>query len=185
MTPFLRLVDLFLITPILQFCFIHKWRDCAIDEALATRFIDDCVSQAWQLRWDSLLNPLAHVLLALPYLGLTAAKGNNVCQESVKLEPKPTLLFKSQVPTSYTYSQAYLQCQTLISQLIQLGLHFLQISKRDFVNRFPHNSTQNSSSWKKWPLFISFSVQERELTAELVSKIPWSEARDVWLKLGL
>lgn len=38
---------------------------------------------------------------------------------------------------------------------------------------------------KKWPLFISFSVQERELAAELVSKTPWSEARDVWLKLGL
>lgn len=43
-----------------------------------------------------------HTLLALPYLGLTAAKGNNVCQEGVKLEPKPTRLFKStsQVPTS-------------------------------------------------------------------------------------
>lgn len=59
-------------------------------------------SQGWQSRWASHLNPLAHILLALPYLGLTAAEGNNVCQESVKLEPKPTLLFKStsQVPTS-------------------------------------------------------------------------------------
>lgn len=38
---------------------------------------------------------------------------------------------------------------------------------------------------KKWPLFISFSVQARELAAELVSKTPWSEARDVWLTLGL
>lgn len=84
------------------FYFIHKQWVCTIDKALATRFIDDCVSEAWQLRWASHLNPLAHILLALPYLGLTAAEGNNVCQESVKLEPKPTLLFKStsQVPTS-------------------------------------------------------------------------------------
>lgn len=34
-------------------------------------------------------------------------------------------------------------------------------------------------------MFISFSVQERVLAAELVSKIPRSETRDVWLKLGL
>lgn len=38
---------------------------------------------------------------------------------------------------------------------------------------------------KKWPLFRSFHGWERELVTELVSKRPWSEARDVWLKLGL
>ena len=157
------------------------WRGCS-----HTRFIDDSVSHAWQLRWDSHLNPLCtHILLAFPYLGLTAAKGNNVCQESVKLEPKPTLLFKSQVPISFTYSQAYLQCQTLISQLIQLGLYFFQILEKKV--RIDSLTTLHRTPHHEKVAFIHKlqCTREGELTAELVSKIPWSEARDVWLKLGL
>lgn len=38
---------------------------------------------------------------------------------------------------------------------------------------------------KKWPLSRGLCVQERKLAAELVSKTPRSEERDVWLKPGL
>lgn len=62
---------------------------------------------------------------------------------------------------------------------------FFRLPKRDFVRRFPLNSTQTSSSWNGGLYSLDSLLQERELTAELVSKIPWSEARDVWLKLGL
>lgn len=51
--------------------------------------------QALRERRASHVNPLAPTLLVLPYLGLAAAERNNVCRESVKLEPKPTRLFKS------------------------------------------------------------------------------------------
>lgn len=120
------------------------------DKAVATRFIDHCVSQAWQLRWASHLNPLAHILLALPYLGLTAAEWNNVCQESVKLEPKPTLLFKSttQVPTSLLKAKLTMSNTNKPADSIRTPLLWDSLKKRDFENRFPSNSTQSSSSWK-------------------------------------
>lgn len=165
-------------------CSIYERWVYSIDEA--ARFTDDCISQTCQLRWESHLSSLAHILSALPYLGLTAAEGNNVCQESVKLYPKPTLLFKStsQVPTSLC--------------IAKLTVSNTNKPANSITTRRLWNSPQKETFWidslttlhrtlhhKKQPLFISFSVLTGELAAELVSKTPWSEARDVWLKLGL
>lgn len=145
-------------------------------------------SQGWQSRWASHLNPLAHILLALPYLGLTAAEGNNVCQESVKLEPKPTLLFKStsQVPTSLLIAKLTMSNTNKPANSIRTPLLWDSPGKKRLCEQIPLQLYTELFIMKKWPLFISFSVHARgKLAAELVSKTPWSEARDVWLKLGL
>ena len=128
---------------------LHEYYFTA-DKALAARFSEHSVSQAWQLRWAGHLNPLAHILLALPYLGLTAAEGNKVCQERIKLEPKPTLLFKStsQVPTSLLIAKLTMSNTNKPANSIMAPLLWDSPGKRDFVNRFPYNSTQSSSSWK-------------------------------------
>lgn len=155
------------------------------DKALATRFIHHCVSQPWQLRWASHLNPLAHILLVLPYLGLTAAECNNVCQESVKLEPEPTLLFKptTQVPTSLliaklTMSNTNKPANSIRTLLLLWDSLKKETSWTDFLITLHRALHHEKKKKKKWPLFI-------EKCEELVSKTPWSEARAVWLKLGL
>lgn len=140
-----------------------------LDKAVANGLWDDWASLVWQP-----LKPACARIISISIWGRNCSyKGNNVCQESVKLEPKPTLLFKStpQVPTSslmakLTMSNTNKPANSIRSAVLTDSL------KRDFVHRFPYNSMQNSSSWKSG-LYSEASMDERgNLLLSLLAKDP-------------